>query len=183
MPVNFDFGPINAAIIAHPEQLSVSDDVQEVVESLKSVKKKGYLAQKEFLLICITKSRQRTGDLDDNSSDAIKKVTRFAYSFRSDPFVQIGLLASFRGVRVPRASALLAWVFPDEYPAIDWRAWAVLNRYKLNERKPRGDNLCPRDWVDYLGIVRQLAEIHGQTPMMIDRWLWHEADRLRLKRP
>jgi hypothetical protein len=124
------------------------------------------------------KSGRVTAALHANRTATIKKVTELAFSLGADPYAQIMILCSLRGVAIPRASCLLAWVYPNQYPVIDWRAWAVLFRYNIVNSNPSGRGLQAPHWVEYLDIVRRLAGNHNATPMLIDRWLWNAASEL-----
>lgn len=172
------FKNIDDDIAANPNLFEVEQPVQDVIDEVEPARTRGHLTKAEFLAICKLKSKRQAKILQENPEQSIIKVTELAFQMARDPHAQIGALRSLKGVAVPRASCLLAWVFPEKYPVIDWRGWAVLYRYGLVDRNPGGRNLQPQHWVDYLKVVREIAQRHKQTPMMIDRWLWYAADEL-----
>lgn len=178
MPAAIAFQNIDADMDANQAWFAVGPQLTRLMKSVAPARERGYLLKSEFVAICKEKSSRRVASLEKNSEEAIEKISRLAYQMEDDPFIQISLLRSFKGVAVPRASCLLAWVFPEKYPVIDWRAWKVLHRYGLVNRNPEGRNLQPDHWVDYLKVVQDLANRRKKTPMLIDRWLWHAEDHL-----
>jgi thermostable 8-oxoguanine DNA glycosylase len=82
------------------------------------------------------------------------------------------LLITLRGVRVPVASSILTLLFPEKYGVIDIRVWQVLHQYGLVVPNARGRNLTVRQWLEYLRIVRELADKCGTTPRIVDRSLF-----------
>lgn len=148
-----------------------SEEIAALIKDLRPAARRGYLTKAEFLRICETKSSRRFAEAKRNSPKDIEMVTRAAYAVR-DNHVRIRLLTALRGVEVPTASCLLAWVYPKRYGVIDVRAWRVL--YKLNcvTSRKDGRGLQAPQWVEYHDILQELARSIGTTPRLIDHWLW-----------
>ena len=152
-----------------------------LVERLGSARSRGYLTTEEFLEIGVHKSRQRVHFLRLNTAAEIKCVTRLAFSDEvTDEVVRIRLLSSLHGVRLPRASAILAWVFPERWPVIDRRAWTTLNHLRLVDTAkvlPRFASkstmvLDAPQWSRYVDIVLDAAKRLSLRPLDVDRWLY-----------
>ena len=155
--------------------------VDLLIRRMRFAAKRGYLNQSEFVAIGRTKTLRKSVLLKANTSTKIREVTRFAYSATNEK-QRIERLCTLRGVAVPRASCLLAWVYPDKWGVIDVRAWKVLVHYKAVNTRVEGRNLGPNQWVTYVKILNELSEALRVTPRAIDVWLYRHYDDLFPKR-
>lgn len=162
--------------------------VRSLVESLRAAGERGWLSKDEFLLVCERKSKQRIALARSNDAWLVEEVTRLAFTQRTiDPGSRVRLLCSLQGVGIPRASALLSWTRPEEWPVIDRRAWATLNHLGLVWRDKRlvrfnSDQNLPKplsisDWTDYVAIISEAQLVLRQrgtlrSAMAIDQWLY-----------
>jgi thermostable 8-oxoguanine DNA glycosylase len=140
---------------------------------LRSARKRGFLTQKELVEIAKTKSPRRYALAKENTPEEVKAVTSLAYDVTKikSERVRAGLLCSLRGVSVPTASCLLSWVYPDEWPVIDQRAWRTLATYSLvNGNVAR--RLSCTDYENYVALCREIASDKSVSPQLVDRWLY-----------
>ena len=158
------------------------DEVRALSASMAPVRERGYLKFDEFLRLAKLKSSQGMHHVALNESHIVEAVTRIAFSSQlEDERVRIGLLTSVRGVDIPRASALLCWTHPDRWPVIDRRAWTTLNHLgfvRTGARLERGSAkqmmraYSPKEWVDYVSLVKIASNAMGWSAMEIDQWLY-----------
>lgn len=108
-----------------------------------------------------------------NSDVSLKRITELAF-IEQDDETKVRILCGLDGVRVPTASAILAWHQPERFGVIDimaCRALCVLGFDKMD--KPR-----VQYWTTYLGIIREAAERIGERPFDVDRRLWTYGRKL-----
>ncbi len=105
--------------------------------------------------------------LKSNSGAAIRRLTELAFA-EPDAEIQMRLLIGMNGVRVPTASAILAWTHPDKFAVIDRRACYALKAILDVDIDPQS----VEGWVSYMDIVRNVARSLGITPMAVDRRLY-----------
>ena len=86
--------------------------------------------------------------------------------------VRIRVLCALRGIGVPVASAVLAWTFPERWPVIDRRAWSSLADFGLVQKRSKQSPFSAANWVEYLEIVKPLAQELNWIPQKVDFWLY-----------
>jgi hypothetical protein len=151
--------------------------VELLISRMWLAAKRGYLLPDEFEAIGKRKSPQMSILLGQNKSSEIRDATRFAYS-ATDERQRIDRLCTLRGVAVPRASCLLAWVYPEKWGVIDRRAWTVLVHYRVVNSRLNGRNLGRNQWAEYVEILNELSKTFKVTPRAIDVWLYRHHDDL-----
>lgn len=135
----------------------------------------GQIDQATLYDIARKKSPRRAELVKENSDHDVRRVTKLAYRVDSEA-TRIGLLCSLHGVKIPVASCILAWIYPDRWGVIDQRAWRELFRRGIVGPPDNGVGLRVPHWVKYNGVLQQLRELTGQEPRQIDLWLF-DADR------
>lgn len=144
------------------------DVEKELYKRGKKWRKKGYLKKKQFMEICLWKSRRAKKRYDSNDATLVKKITQEAFA-ESDEKKKIEKLTELKGVRIPVASAILSVTDRDNnYPIIDVRCVCAL------------EDLGEIDWVDitvenwerYLTKIRNLAKQYGKTAREIEKGLF-----------
>lgn len=129
-------------------------------------KKRGFLTFDEFYKICMWKSaRQKPNYLKNKNT--VEKITKNAFA-EKDESKRIKKLCELNGVDIKTASAILTVVFPKEYGVIDERCLSVLNTYGIKISKYASINT----WLNYLKIMRDLAEDNNKTPRELDMALF-----------
>ena len=143
------------------------DVEKELYKRGKKWRKKGYLKKKQFMEICLWKSRRAKKRYDSNDATLVKKITQEAFA-ESDEKKKIEKLTELKGVRIPVASAILSVTDSKKYPIIDVRCVCAL------------EDLGEIDWVDitienwdkYLTKIRNLAKQYGKTARTIEKGLF-----------
>lgn len=130
-------------------------------------KEKGFLNKSEFLNICLWKSRRPKKYYDENSEIEIITQTKLAF-LESNDKTKIELLKKLRGVSIPTASAILSVTDPKNYPIIDIRCIESLKDLKLIS----WENINTKNWIEYIEIVRNLAQKHNKTAREIEKGLF-----------
>lgn len=130
------------------------------------VKKRGFMKFDEFYKIAMWKSvRQKQKYL--NNKKIIKKYTKEAF-FENSELIKIKKLCSLDGVAIPTASAILTIVYPDKYGIIDVRCLGMLKKLGFEIKTVAS----PKNWLRYLGIIRDLSSQNNISPREVDKVLF-----------
>jgi hypothetical protein len=135
----------------------------------KAAVERGYYTYEEFLGIGVWKTDRKKKLLPNNSELAVESATRRAFRARNDEEKRIEALTGLSGVGVPRASALLFFAFPTEYPILD-----QLALHSLGETKKR-TTYKPAYWLEYLLACRRFARELDVPIRILDKALWQLA--------
>ena len=147
-------------------------------KQLKKERKEFYLTLAELEEIFKWKLRSQYGrqtkQRSVNTDKNIISITRTAFEVihpdeEYETKLKLKLLTSIAGVEIPVASAILTLCFPDKYSVIDFRNWNQI--YKSEKRKT---NYTPKEYSDYLKIIRKMAEEFEMTPQEIDIAIWQK---------
>lgn len=143
-------------------------DYENVIYGLgKDIKERGYLLKKEFLDICLWKSRRRKDLYEKNSDEEIENASKNCFKLETE-LEKIRSLISLRGVGIPTASAILSVIDPEKYPIIDKRCIQSLNHLGLID----WENISEQKWIEYLYIIRGIAGKKGKTARDIEKGLF-----------
>ena len=143
------------------------DVEKELYKRGKKWRKKGYLKKKQFMEICLWKSRRAKKRYDSNDATLVKKITQEAFA-ESDEKKKIEKLTELKGVRIPVASAILSVTDSDNYPIIDERCMQALKTlYKIEWKV-----ITSNSWLNYLDFLRKLAKEHNKTAREIEKGLF-----------
>ena len=130
------------------------------------IKKRGFIEFDEFYQICMWKSaRQKQNYL--KNKNIVKNISKEVFA-EEDELLKINKLCELKGVGIPTASAILTIVFPDKYAVIDIRCIQMLNKIGISIRS----SITEKRWVEYLDIMRKLANENNLTPRQIDQVLF-----------
>ncbi len=155
--------------------------INELLRLGESIRARGYISRDELLKILEWKAERAKTKLEDNS-EIIESVSQLAFR-TSDVFYKISLLSVIRGVGVPVASAVLRFVYPEEFGIIDINAWTALAEMRrVKEKKFFASQVRAVDYVKYLEILRELAQEQGMSVSEVDMALYEYGKRLRAKR-
>ena len=129
-----------------------------------AAKRQRYLTRKQLFEICHWKSHRRAELSKGNSQAAVKEISRFAFSAKTD-HARIGGLMLLAGVKMPTASVILHFCVDSHYPILDVRAlWSLtINRpssYRFDF------------WLEYVEICQNEAKRLGITVRTLDKALW-----------
>lgn len=150
-------------------------DIEKQVFHLgKDITNRGWLNKKEFLAICLWKSRRPKRWYLLNTEEFIIEKTRLALS-EEDEIKKINHLTQLQGVKIPTASAILSVCDPHSYPIIDERCVQSLKDLEVID----WEIITEKSWVEYLEIIRELAQTHHKKAREIEKGLF-AYNRLKL---
>ncbi len=118
----------------------------------KLIRERGFLTKKEFLSICLWKSRRPKPLYIQNDETFVIEQSRKAFS-EQDEITKIGYLTALKGVEIPTASAILTVVFPENYGIIDVRCIETLNNLKQIDF----ERITIQNWLKYVSLLRNLS--------------------------
>ena len=153
----------------------------ELINNLESARSGAKIGLKELIDIATVKSLRRIELIKINECNTVRAITQLAFNSEKiqDETVRIGILCALHGVRVPMASAILSWVYPDRWAVIDRRSWSALAHFNLVNGSV-SSRLSPNNWATYCKIMKELSQATGQTPQWLDRWLYSFARKNNL---
>src|ERR1051326_3397666 len=99
---------------------------KDVEKEMKpKLKTQRFLTREDFIRIGIWKSQRQKKRYGSNTEEAVRELTTFAFSAKTEE-ARIGCLLALNGVYYPVASVLLHFAFPDEYPILEFCAlWSL----------------------------------------------------------
>src|SRR3989344_7035791 len=130
------------------------------------IRKRGFMKFDEFYKICMWKSvRPKKRYIQNNK--IVENITKKAFSENNEANKML-MLTRLNGVGIPTASAILTIVFPNKYSVIDIRCIESLNflGYKISKV------MTIKNWLEYIKIMRKLAEENNVTPRQMDMALF-----------
>lgn len=133
----------------------------------KVARKRGSLTRTKFLKFYRWKTRRTMALAESNRDSLIEEASAVAFGAKAEE-LRIGALMTLRGVSWPVASAILHWVFDEQYPLLDFRALWSLNITKV----PAYDFAF---WHAYVTACRTIAKENSITLRTLDRALWQHS--------
>jgi thermostable 8-oxoguanine DNA glycosylase len=166
------------------EHLSTEEDARAAVLSkeLRVARRRGYLTQGELEAVCRWKSARAVGHIRANNHHRVRAATHAALETR-DERGRLEALLQLKGVSVPMASAVLMLLDPKRYGVIDIRVWQLLYAVGAVSENRRGVHFSPKNWLQFLAIVRDFSSRLRVTVRDIERTLFnvhtaYQEDRL-----
>lgn len=168
------------------ENKQTADDFEETekikkhISELKKIRKPLYLDKNDLERILIWKLRSQYGRgakiRQDNTDDVIRSVTQLALNItheneRYETTLRLNLLSCLRGINTPIASAILTLTYPEKYAVIDFRNWRQL----FDEDKR---SFSMREYIVYLGKIKEFAKELGWTPQEVDIAVWSHDSKV-----
>ncbi len=165
-------------LLAHELTMGEDPRTQELIKSLRHVRKDKFLTKDELLRICRWKSARAVPLCRSNHPATIRKLTREALTTRSERR-KMEALTKLRGVGLPMASAILTLVKPKNYGVIDIRVWQLLYAIEAVHSKPKGVGLTFKEWYQYLCKLRYHAKELGVPVRAIERTIFLHHKKLQ----
>lgn len=131
------------------------------------ISKRGWLTKGELLIICLWKSRRPKKLYNQNTETDVINITRSCFEEHNE-LKKIQILTQLKGVRIPTASAILSVTNPQDYPIIDERC--VQSLFYLG--KISWSRINENNWLEYLDIIRTLANRHKKTAREVEKGLF-----------
>jgi|AntAceMinimDraft_18_1070375.scaffolds.fasta_scaffold243234_1 thermostable 8-oxoguanine DNA glycosylase len=130
------------------------------------IRERSFVEFDDFYQICMWKSaRQKQNYLKNKNT--IKDISKKAFA-EKDKSLKMKQLLELKGVGIPTASATLTIVFPEKYAVIDARCIQMLNKVGIKIK----ETITINRWLEYLNIMRELANENNFTPRQIDQILF-----------
>jgi hypothetical protein len=127
-----------------------------------------YLDKPHFVEIAMWKSQRPLRHYESNDDDLVQQVTALAFAARRDD-LRLHVLTLLNGVRVPVASTILHFAFPNKYPIMDVRAVGTLTQLGLWTRPVQ---FSVAAWQVYTHLMRDHAKGLDVTLRELDKALW-----------
>jgi len=146
-------------------------EAEQLIDQMSFSKGKGFFTMGILYDILDWKSPRNKNYWNDNDNDYVKEVST-KFFLLTDDEERIDCLQELHGVRVSVASAILALIYPENYGVIDFHVWQLLHHYGLVSEKADGNNLSVINWLQFLEIIRQLAQEYKVKARDIERTLF-----------
>jgi hypothetical protein len=148
--------------IASRYQYSISET--DLIDLRPKILKRGFITKDELSKIAYWKAPRSAGNVNTNSDEYIREITKFALSTKEERS-RIEVLTVLDGVRWPTASVMLHFFHKDPYPIIDFRAlWSVSidvpSKYNFEI------------WWEYVLFCHKIVERNDVDMRTLDRALW-----------
>ncbi len=147
----------------------------QLIEDLRTVRRRGYLTKREFLQICRWKSPRAIRLCESNSPDRIRRHSATALTSGNER-TRFETLTELPGVGAPTASAILTLTNPRRYGVLDIRVWQLLHELGSVTTKPGGVGFAFDDWHHYLVTLRDHAKRLGVSVRAVEYslFLYHQ---------
>jgi thermostable 8-oxoguanine DNA glycosylase len=152
---------------------------KELINKFKQIQQERipfYLTSVELNEILIWKLRgqfnRQSKIRENNTAENIKIITQAAFAIKHpdndiETKLRLKVLTMLYGVELPVASAIMTLCFPTLYAVIDVKNWRQL--YPGSKEKTY---YTPNEYVNYLKIIKKLADRFEVTPQEIDAAIW-----------
>ncbi len=147
------------------------EETTRLVRELRRARRRGYLTARELEAVCRWKSPRAIWHVRSNAPAAVRAATSVALGTR-DEEGRVRALLVLNGVSVPMASSVLMLLDPRRYGAIDIRVWQLLERSGHVSGNRAGVGLRVPQWLQFLAVVRELADALGVTARDAERALF-----------
>jgi thermostable 8-oxoguanine DNA glycosylase len=176
---NFNVFKSKSQVIDLIRKADDDDKTKELINKFKHIKQERipfYLTSVELDEILLWKLRgqfnRQSKIRRNNTAENIKIITQAAFAIKHhnndfETKLRLRLLTMLSGVEVPVASAIMTLCFPTLYSVIDFRNWRQF--YPGSKEKT---SYTPNEYLNYLQLIRQLADSFEVTPQEIDMAIW-----------
>lgn len=147
-------------------QYSYTRSERIVVNNSEQISKRGYLTKAELQLLAEWKTPRSKWQIDLNSEEFVRDVTKIALSSHNEK-LRIEILLLLKGVGWPTASCILHFNHKERYPILDFR---VL--YSINQEHVLPENYNYEFWQAYTDYIRRLADTSNLDMRVLDQGLW-----------
>jgi len=144
-------------------------------ELSKTIRKQGYLTKEQFKKILDWKFgdfparlKREKNLANQMNEESIKEITRTALESKDD-LSRIMILYKLKGVKNAVASTILSFYDPKKNAVFDIHAWR-----ELFGKEPKGFSSKPELLIEFLGVVRKLAEKHQVSARDVEKALFQK---------
>ena len=131
-----------------------------------------FLDKEHFVRIAMWKSPRPKPHYESNEESHIKDVTRQAYlaTYEEEKLKILCDDDDLHGVRIPVASTILYFMFPNNFPIFDIRVRTALAEANKWSRPVKDAGVDA--WKQYVVLMRQLTAQLGVELRALDKALW-----------
>ena len=158
-----------------------TEEASKLILESKDAMKRGLFTKKLLFKIAYWKSPRKAYFTELNSRKSIRKKF-LELAIIQDDKKKLNLLDKLQGVGVPTASAILAIIDPEKYGVIDFRVWELLILYDYVDKNSNSKQLKTDDWLEYIKILRELANELNVTTKDIERTLFKYHKKITSKK-
>lgn len=128
-------------------------------------RQRGYLTMGDLVLLTQWKSPRNLPRVRQNSDGFVGEVTTISLSGHTPEELRIKILTILDGVQWSIASVVLHFVFPDQYPILDYRViWSL--------QEPQPATYKFDFWMQYTQFCQGYIREHNVSMRSFDRALW-----------
>ena len=142
------------------------------MNQMNLAKSEGFFTMDFLFEIIDWKSPRSKSWWKKNDNEYVKEVSENFFHLTNDK-KRMGRLRELHGVGVPVASAILTVMDPENYGVIDYHVWQLLYQYDFVSEKEDGKNLSVDNWLQFLDIIRKLAQQYNVKARDIERTLFN----------
>ncbi len=147
---------------------------EKINEFGEKYREQEYLTQKQLYGIAYESSTRSAYHVKENTEEHCREVTENVMKVEGD-LSKIALVTALKGFKAPTASCVLTAIDPEKHAIVDTRVWASLER--LNFVEGRKESFGPRDYVEMIEPIREIAEESGYTAAEVGYALFaHDYD-------
>ena len=145
---------------------------KQLMNQMNFAKGEGFFTMGFLYDIIDWKSPRSKSVWKKNDNEYVKEVSQ-RFFLLTDDKSRMACLRELHGVAVPVASAILTLLDPNNYGVIDTHVWQLLYQYGLVSEKEDGTNLNTGNWLQFLDIIRPLAQHYKVSVRDIERTLFN----------
>ena len=146
-------------------------DAKRLINQMNIAKEKGFFTKKFLFELFDWKSPRSKGVGKKNTNLYVKQISKKFFHLVGDK-ERMDCLKKLHGVGIPVASAILTVMDPKNYGVIDYHVWQALFQFEYVREKKDGKNLSVKNWLQFLKILRSLAQQHKVNVRDIERTLF-----------
>ena len=148
---------------------------ERIKMSLEAARHRGHMTHDDLRVTTNWKSRRALRWIGENTPDEVQEITSVSFAATTER-LRIGALLALSGVKWPMASAILHFVFPDNYPIVDERVLRTIDwRYK------NGESFNFNRWNDFTEACKFESTKFNVKMRDLDRALWY-YDKMGMNR-
>ena len=144
---------------------------KKLINHMKKAKKKGFFTKNFLYDIIDWKSPRSKGHWKENTNPYVRRISKKFFQLIDDK-ERMSCLIELHGVGVPVASAILTVMNPINYGVIDFHVWQSLFQFGYVQEKEDGTNLSVENWLQFLKILRDLAQKYKVNVRDVERTLF-----------
>ncbi len=145
---------------------------KQLMNQMNFAKREGFFTMGFLYDIIDWKSPRSKKVWQKNDNEYVKEVSK-RFFLLTDDKSRMACLRELYGVGIPVGSAILTVMDPKNYGVIDYHVWQTLFQFEYVTEKEDGKQLSVGNWLQFLAIIRLLAQQYEVTARDIERTLFN----------